>query len=108
MSFWSEHVIIIIEEPKPIKGGVELAIIFCILLLPIKLMRVHVVATNIQVETLEEPIIPKPIPLVIPNIGVSTKVTLIDIITHAFENFKTQNTILKDTPIAKKTRISTS
>jgi hypothetical protein len=40
--------------------------------------------------------------LVIPNIGVGTKVTLIDIVTHAFEVFKTLDTILKDTLITKK------
>jgi hypothetical protein len=64
-------------------------------------MEVCFVAINTHVEALEEPIIPKPIPLVIPNIGVGTKVTLINTITHASEVLKIQDIILKDTPIAK-------
>jgi hypothetical protein len=102
MSFWIEHVIITIEEPKPIRGATKLAIISCTLPLPIKLVEIHVINVKTQVKTLEEPVIPKPIPFVIPNIGVSTKVTLIDTVTHASKVFKTPNTILKDTPIVKK------
>jgi hypothetical protein len=51
---------------------------------------------------LEEPVTPKPIPLVIPYIGIGTWVTLIDNVTHASEVFKTPDTTLKDTPITKK------
>jgi hypothetical protein len=51
---------------------------------------------------LEELVTPKPIPLVIPKIGVGAEVTLIDIVTHVFEVFKTLNIIMKDTPIAKR------
>jgi hypothetical protein len=43
----------------------------------------------------------KTIPLVILEIGVGIKVTLINNITHASRVFKTPNTILKDTPTAK-------
>jgi len=51
---------------------------------------------------LEELIIPKPIPLVILEIGVGVEVTLIDIVTHTFEVFKTLDIILKDTLIDEK------
>jgi hypothetical protein len=51
---------------------------------------------------LEELVTPKPIPLVIPKIGVGAEVTLIDIVTHVFEVFKTLNIVLKDTPIVKR------
>jgi hypothetical protein len=51
---------------------------------------------------LEEHVAPKPIPLVIPKIGVSTWVTLIGNVTHAFEVLKTPNTTLKDRPIIEK------
>jgi hypothetical protein len=51
-------------------------------------VEVHVVIFNIQVEELEECIIPKLVPFIIPKIGVGAKVKLIDIITHAFEVFK--------------------
>jgi len=36
-----------------------------------------------------------------PEIGVGVDVTLIDIVTHACEVFKTPNTILKDTPVVE-------
>jgi hypothetical protein len=48
---------------------------------------------------LEEPTTPKPIPLVILEIKIRTNVTLINSITHAFEVFRTPNTILKDTHV---------
>ncbi len=51
---------------------------------------------------MEELIIPKPIPLVILEIGVGVEVTLIDIVTHTFEVFKTLDIILKDTLIDEK------
>jgi hypothetical protein len=53
---------------------------------------------------LEKLVTPKPIPLLIPEIGVGAKVTLIDIVTHAYEVFKTLDMVLKDTPIAKNLR----
>jgi hypothetical protein len=49
-----------------------------------------------------EHVIPKPIPLVIPEIEVAIEVTLIDTSTHAFKVFTTPNTILKDTHVAKR------
>jgi hypothetical protein len=49
-----------------------------------------------------EPISPKPIPLVIPEIEVGAKVTLINIGTHAFKVLRTTNTILKDTHVVNK------
>jgi len=51
---------------------------------------------------LEELVTPKPIPLVISEIGVSIWVSLIDNVTHASEVFKIPNTTLKDTPIIVK------
>jgi hypothetical protein len=51
---------------------------------------------------LEKHVIPKPIPLVLLNIGVGAKVTLIDSVTHAFEVLKTLDTILKDTLVLEK------
>ncbi len=48
---------------KPIKEGVELAIVSCTLSLPIKSLEVHVVVVNIQVEGLEELVTPKFVPL---------------------------------------------
>jgi hypothetical protein len=97
----NEHVVITIEEPEPIRGRTKLAIVSCILPLPTKYVEVFVVVVSTQVEALEEIVIPKPIPLVILDIGVGAKVTLIDNVTHAFEGFKTPNIVLKDTPIVK-------
>jgi hypothetical protein len=101
-SFWSELVVTTIEELEPIRGGTKTSIISCTLFLPIETMEIPIVVVSIHVEGLEEPITPKPIPLVIPKIGVGVKVTLIEIVTHAFEVFRTPNTILKDTFVAKK------
>jgi hypothetical protein len=53
--------------------------------LPIKFGEVFIVIVSTQVEALEEPITPKPIPSSISKIGISVKVTLIDNIAHAFE-----------------------
>ncbi len=58
-------------------------------------MEIHVVVVNIQVEELEELVTPKLVPLTIPEIGVGADVTLIDIVTHAYEVFRTQNIVLK-------------
>jgi len=52
---------------------------------------------------LEKPVIPKPISLIILEIGEVVEVTWIDIVTHAYEVFKTPN-ILKDTPVAERPR----
>jgi hypothetical protein len=64
-------------------------------------VQVYVVVVNNQVQGLEEPITPKPIPLVILEIGVGVKVILIDTITHASKVFKTLDIILKDTHVVK-------
>ncbi len=64
-----------------------------------------IVTVNTHGEGLEEPIIPKLVPLVIPKIGVGVEVTLIDIVTHAYEVFKTLDIVLKDTPIVKRPRL---
>jgi hypothetical protein len=105
MNFGNELVITATEEPKPIRGGVELTIVSYILSLPTKSMEVHVVVINTQVKKLEEHVTPKPIPLDIPKIGVGVGVTFIDTITHAFEVFRTPNTILKDTLITERPRL---
>jgi hypothetical protein len=52
-------------------------------------VKVFVLVVNTQVEGLEEHVTFKPLPLIIPEIGVGVKVTLIDIITHAFKVFRT-------------------
>jgi hypothetical protein len=91
-----------IKELEPIRGGVELTIVFCTLFLPIKSMEVLVVVVNIQVEELEELIIPILVPLAIPKIGVGVEVTLINIVTPAFEVFMFPNIVLKDTIVVDK------
>jgi hypothetical protein len=53
---------------------------------------------------LEEPIIPKPIPLSILEIVIRVKVILIDTITHAFEVFRTLDIVLKDTLVVERPR----
>jgi len=65
-------------------------------------MEILIVVIMIHVKALEKPIASKPIPLIIPKIGVGIEVTLIDSITHAYEVFKTLDIILKDTPITKR------
>ncbi len=52
---------------------------------------------------MEKPVIPKPISLILLEIGVGVEVTLIDIVTHAYEVLKTPN-ILQDTPVPKRPR----
>jgi hypothetical protein len=57
---------------------------------------IPIVIVIIHVEGLEELITPKLVPLVLPKIGVGVEVTSIDTITHAYEVFKTPDTILND------------
>jgi hypothetical protein len=101
-SFQNKVVVIIIEEPQPISGGANLAIVCCTLPLPTKLMEVPIVVVNTHVEVLEKLVTQKPIPLIIPKIGIDIKITLIDNIPHAYKGFKTPNIVLKDTPIIKR------
>jgi hypothetical protein len=56
-------------------------------------MEMPIIVVSTHVKKLEEHVIPKHVPLAILEIGVDAKVTLIDIITHAFEVFRTPNTI---------------
>jgi hypothetical protein len=51
---------------------------------------------------LEELVIPKLVQLIIPKIGVGTKVTLIDIVTLAFKVFRTIDIVLKETHVAAR------
>jgi hypothetical protein len=76
----NEHVVTTIKEPEPIRGGAELAIISCTMCLPTEYVEIPIVTINIQVEGLEKPTTPKPIPLMILDIRVGAKVTLIDTI----------------------------
>jgi hypothetical protein len=62
-------------------------------------MEVPVVVFSIQVQVLEKLIIPKPISLVTPEIGIGAEVTLTDNITHASKVIRTLDTILKDTHV---------
>jgi len=50
---------------------------------------------------LEDSIIPKPIPLIIPKIVIRVKVIFIDTVTHAFEVFRTLDIVLKDTLVVE-------
>jgi hypothetical protein len=68
-------------------------------------MEIHVVDVNIQVEESKGRVTFKLIPLAIPQIKIGVQVTLIDIITHAYEVFKTPYTILKDTLVTKRPRL---
>ncbi len=101
-SFWSEHVVTTIEEPKPIKGRADLAIVSCILFFPTKFVEVLVVIVSIQVEELEKLITPKFVPLAITEIGVGVEDTLINIVTHACKVFRTLDTVLMDTCVTKR------
>jgi hypothetical protein len=94
----SEPFVTTTEKPKPIRGGIELAIVFFTLPLPKELMEILVVVINIQ----EELITPKPIPLVLLEIGIGANVILITSISHASKVFRTPNIILKDTLVTKK------
>jgi len=67
-----------------------------------KPVEIFIVVISIQVETLKELVIPKPIPLVLPKNRLSVEVTLIYSITHAYEDFRNLNIILKDTPLTKR------
>ncbi len=53
---------------------------------------------------MEELVTPKLVPLVIPKIGVGVEVTLINIITHDFEVFRTLDIALKDTHVDETPR----
>jgi len=98
MTFYSEPIVTTRDELKPIRGA-KLTIVFCTLSMPIEF--VLVVIINTSIEELEEPITPKLVPLIIPNIGLGVKITLIDIITHAFKFFRTLNIVLKDTHVVE-------
>jgi hypothetical protein len=87
MSFQSVFVVITKGETKSIKRGVELTTISYTLSLPTKFVEIFVVVVSTKVEELEKHIIPKFVPLIILEIGVGSEVTLIDIVTHAFEKF---------------------
>jgi hypothetical protein len=90
-SSWNEHVVITTKEPKPFNRGVELVIVTCTLFLPIEFVETLVVVVSTQVKELEELVFPKPIPLVIPEVGVGAELTLIGIVTHASKVFRTPN-----------------
>ncbi len=91
-SFRNELVVTTTKELEPIQGGTKLAIV------------VVVVVVNTQVKGLKELVTPKPIPLVILEIGVGVKVTLINTITHVYEVFKTLNIVLNNTLVVEKPR----
>lgn len=65
-------------------------------------MEAPVVVVSTQVEELEELVTHKLVPLVIPKIGVGTKVNLIAIIAHAFKIFRIPSIILKDTLVVER------
>ncbi len=68
-SFRNELVAITIEELDLIWRGAKLAIMFCTLSLPIKLVEVLVVIVSTHVEGLEELVTLKLVPFIIPKIG---------------------------------------
>jgi hypothetical protein len=84
------------EEPKPIRRGVELAIVSCTLSLPTKLVEIPIVVVSIQVKAFKEPATPKPTPLVILEIGIGAK---INNITHAFKVFKIPHIMFNNTHV---------
>ncbi len=88
-----------------IKIGTKPITISCVASLPTEPMEIHVVDVNIQVEESKGRVTFKLIPLAIPHIKIGVQVTLIDIITHAYEVFKTPYTILKDTLVTKRPRL---
>jgi hypothetical protein len=100
-SFWSKPIVTTNEEPKPIRGRIELAIVPYTLFLPIEPMEMHVVFST-HVEVLEEPVTPKHVPLILLEIRVSIEVMLIDNVIHASKVLKTLNIVLKDTPIMER------
>jgi hypothetical protein len=73
----------------------------CTLSLPIKFVKTLVVVVRTRVKGLEEYVTSKHVPEIIPEIGVGAKVILIDIVTHAFEVFRTPYIILKDKHVAE-------
>jgi hypothetical protein len=98
----SEPIVTTIEEPEPIRGGAELAIVHYTLLLPIKPMKTPIIVSSIQVEILGEHVTPKLVPLVLPNIRVGAKVTLINNVTHASKVFRSLDIVLKDTLVMER------
>jgi hypothetical protein len=62
MSSRSKPIVTTIEEPKLIRRGAKLTIIYYILSLPTKSMDVPIIVVNTRVEELEKLAIPKPIP----------------------------------------------
>jgi len=46
-SFWNEPIVTTIKELEPIRGGAKLAIISCILSLPIKYVEIPIVTISI-------------------------------------------------------------
>jgi len=60
-------------------------------------VEIFVIVINIQVEESEEPVTLKFILFAFPHIGIVVEVTMMDIVIHVSEVFKTPNIILKDT-----------
>jgi hypothetical protein len=90
------------NEPILIRGGVKITTIFCTFFFPTKLVEVFVIVVNTHVEKLEEHVTPKPIPSIIPQIGVGVEINLINTIKHASKVFKILDIVLKDTPVSEK------
>ncbi len=72
------------------------------LFLPIEHVEVPIVVVSTQVEGLEKHIIPKHGPFNYTIDWGRCKGILIDIVTHAYEVFKTLNIVLKDTSIVER------
>ncbi len=64
----------------------------------------ELVACQLQFDGYTYDRLPLPIPLVILEIGVGVKVTLINIITHVYEVFKTLNIVLNNTLVVETPR----
>jgi hypothetical protein len=101
ISFWSKPIVTTNEELEPIKGRTELAIVPYTLFLPIEPMEMHVVFST-HVKVLEEPITPKPVPLILPEIRVGIEVMLIDNVIHASKVLRTPDIVLKETPVMER------
>lgn len=99
----NELIVTTLEMPTLMRKGSSSINILCILpILPIIPIVAHVIIASTQVKDLEIHVTLKAIPLVLFQIRVGAKVTMINIALHALKVFITPITILKDTHVVGK------